>query len=486
MKKYIREQKGITLIALVITIIVLLIIASIAINGILGENGILKQASTSKNKTEYTSAYEAIRLKIMEVNTDTLTNQGRKATLYEIAQYLSQDTETQVLVKQYNATAKVDGAGVIPQESELTNFTVQAKNYEEYTFLIGQTCTIEKVSIDNGVLFANINSFDSSLGTNQTTAVYDNWKQLLQIAGINSSSYSSFEDALNNTAALQQIINSANAIDYLIQSTNTLMNQFINNSSAVTAIASNTNDVKKVLANDTWMAAINTSSNANTFISNINTGTGETATEVLIPSTTTVEYYKYDVKAGKKYFLECYGAAGGSFNATYHGGYGGYTYGTYSSAQDQTIYIYVGGAGTGGIAGSAYTGGYNGGGSINSWGDGNERRATGGGATHVSTQTGLLTTLETNKASIIMVAGGGGGAQCNIVGANYTSGIGGNGGGLNGSNAYKTSGGTAELLNTGATQLVGGTTSGSGTNGLFGQGGSGTNGNGGRRWLLWR
>lgn len=407
MKKYIREQKGITLIALVITIIILLIIAGIAINSILGENGLLKQASTSKNKTEYTSAYEAIRLKIMEVNTDTLTNQGRKATLYEIAQYLSQDTETQVLVKQYNATAKVDGAGVIPQESELTNFTVQAKNYEEYTFLIGQTCTIEKVSIDNGVLFANINSFDSSLGTNQTTAVYDNWKQLLQIAGINSSSYSSFEDALNNTAALQQIINSANAIDYLIQSTNTLMNQFINNSSAVTAIASNTNDVKKVLANDTWMAAINTSSNANTFISNINTGTGETATEVLIPSTTTVEYYKYDVKAGKKYFLECYGAAGGSYNATYHGGYGGYTYGTYSSSQDQTIYIYVGGAGTGGIAGSAYTGGYNGGGSIYSWGDGNERRSTGGGATHIAFISGLLSTLENNKSQILMVAGGG-------------------------------------------------------------------------------
>ena len=154
-----QNNKGITLVALVVTIIILLIIAGIAINSILGENGILKQASTSKNKTEYTSAYEAIRLKIMEVNTDTLTNQGRKATLYEIAQYLSQDTETQVLVKQYNATAKVDGAGVIPQESELTNFTVQAKNYEGYTFLIGQTCTIEKVSIDNGVLFANINSF---------------------------------------------------------------------------------------------------------------------------------------------------------------------------------------------------------------------------------------------------------------------------------------------------------------------------------------
>ncbi|MNL58472.1 hypothetical protein D3C87_1821110 [compost metagenome] len=79
-----------------------------------------------------------------------------------------------------------------------------------------------------------------------------------------------------------------------------------------------------------------------------------------------------------------------------------------------------------------------------------------------------------------------GGAQCNAAGANYTSGIGGNGGGLTGLNSFKTSGGTAELANTGATQLAGGTTTGSGTNGLFGIGGSGTNGNGGRRRLLWR
>lgn len=48
----IKQNKGITLIALVITIIVLLILAAVTINALFGENGILNQARTSKIKTE--------------------------------------------------------------------------------------------------------------------------------------------------------------------------------------------------------------------------------------------------------------------------------------------------------------------------------------------------------------------------------------------------------------------------------------------------
>ena len=44
-------NKGITLIALVITIIVLLILAAVSIATLTGENGILTQAENSKTKT---------------------------------------------------------------------------------------------------------------------------------------------------------------------------------------------------------------------------------------------------------------------------------------------------------------------------------------------------------------------------------------------------------------------------------------------------
>ena len=45
-------QKGITLVALVVTIVVLLILASITIGAITGENGILRNANDAKEQTE--------------------------------------------------------------------------------------------------------------------------------------------------------------------------------------------------------------------------------------------------------------------------------------------------------------------------------------------------------------------------------------------------------------------------------------------------
>ncbi len=52
MTKCTRSQKGITLIALIVTIIVLLILAGVSLNIVLGDKGIIKQAQTSKNEYE--------------------------------------------------------------------------------------------------------------------------------------------------------------------------------------------------------------------------------------------------------------------------------------------------------------------------------------------------------------------------------------------------------------------------------------------------
>ena len=50
MKK--RESTGITLIALVITIIILLILAGISIATLTGQNGLVTKANTAKTETE--------------------------------------------------------------------------------------------------------------------------------------------------------------------------------------------------------------------------------------------------------------------------------------------------------------------------------------------------------------------------------------------------------------------------------------------------
>ena len=62
MKEKLRFTKGITLIALVITIIVLLILAGVSISMLTGEKGILNQAQNAKNKTEEAERNEKLDL----------------------------------------------------------------------------------------------------------------------------------------------------------------------------------------------------------------------------------------------------------------------------------------------------------------------------------------------------------------------------------------------------------------------------------------
>lgn len=75
-----RKQKGITLVALVITIIVLLILAGVTIATFTGENGILSRATESKNKTEEAQEKEGLELAVAssqmdDVNTLEITEE---------------------------------------------------------------------------------------------------------------------------------------------------------------------------------------------------------------------------------------------------------------------------------------------------------------------------------------------------------------------------------------------------------------------------
>jgi len=70
--KTMKIQSGITLIALVITIIVLLILAGVAISMLSGENGILKQAAEAKTETDEKSIVEKLQLAVLSARTKGL------------------------------------------------------------------------------------------------------------------------------------------------------------------------------------------------------------------------------------------------------------------------------------------------------------------------------------------------------------------------------------------------------------------------------
>ena len=155
------------------------------------------------------------------------------------------------------------------------------------------------------------------------------------------------------------------------------------------------------------------------------------------------------------YKLETWGAQGGSRNG-YIGGYGGYSIGTITLSKSQNLYINVGGNGTTKI------GGYNGGGNRPSGDTTGWYAGSGGGATHIATVSGLLSTLENSKFDILIVSGGGGGATSSST---YNA-NGGSGGGYMGSTIKGPTGGT---------QTIAGTNAKGGITGSFGKGADSTN-----------
>lgn len=151
--------------------------------------------------------------------------------------------------------------------------------------------------------------------------------------------------------------------------------------------------------------------------------------------------------------FRCWGGNGGADSA--RGGFGGYAEGRFKLIKWNTkLYIYVGGNGRSSCSGTG--GGYNGGGNAGRSGT----SGAGGGATHVALVPGLLSTLESQKQNILIVAAGAGGG-----GNSYGSKIGRNGGGLTGQGGDGCAGGS---------QTAGGS---GGAAGSFGRGGHRSGGN---------
>ena len=75
---------GITLIALVITIIILLILAGISVQMLTGDNGILNRAVDAKNKYDNSVYYEEAQMNIMEGKIEDVTNIPTEPSIYTI------------------------------------------------------------------------------------------------------------------------------------------------------------------------------------------------------------------------------------------------------------------------------------------------------------------------------------------------------------------------------------------------------------------
>jgi hypothetical protein len=184
---------------------------------------------------------------------------------------------------------------------------------------------------------------------------------------------------------------------------------------------------------------------------------------------TTGDYYLWSAPTTGTYTFQVWGAQGGSAlntngSVARTGPLGGYSAGSHPLTSGMSVYVYVGGQGSGSTSTyAAISGGFNGGG-IGYNGDANGRAASGGGGSDVRLTGNAL-------SNRVIVAGGGGGGMFSTA---YGTQSGSFGGGTSGQAGATSAYGEAYGSGVGGTQSAGGA---GGQNG--GTAGSGTLGNGG-------
>ena len=142
MKKMLKEKSGITLIALLITIIVLLILAGVSIAMLTGENGILTQATESKKANTAGTEKEQIGLAMQSLKTkkqeDNVTDEITAAELdeqlkYDGAKNVEVDNVNGYLRVKYGDSKNeytVDQSGNIESEGEIIQPENIAKSWK--------------------------------------------------------------------------------------------------------------------------------------------------------------------------------------------------------------------------------------------------------------------------------------------------------------------------------------------------------------------
>lgn len=132
--------KGITLIALMITIIILLIIVGVTLNLTLGEKGIFKTAHNAKEENLKSEATDKLNLKVLDIQMKKYAKKNRMPTLQEVADVLCEDEEIEYVKLPENKIASLDKINV----GENTSILTKLKEYP-YEFEINALFQIASV-----------------------------------------------------------------------------------------------------------------------------------------------------------------------------------------------------------------------------------------------------------------------------------------------------------------------------------------------------
>ena len=158
-----RDTKGITLISLIITIIVLVILAGVTITFLLNKDGILEKTQIAKEETNKTQAEETMNLKITNIQIESYIENKDLPSLQYLADKLCEDNDMEYVLKASKKNANLD-------KIDVTNISSIYTKLKKYPYEFEINSSLQLASID-GIKEGDI---EESNKVTLTTVQYNN------------------------------------------------------------------------------------------------------------------------------------------------------------------------------------------------------------------------------------------------------------------------------------------------------------------------
>ena len=192
-----KETNGITLIALVVTIVVLLILAGVSINMVLGENGIVTKAKDARDKTKQAKQNDLASMDQVVKDMDDILNDNGTSGGDDTP------TETKTLVEAFNAGELKIGDYVEykPTEGQTYTSATDENGWADQTYTVDTTTTWRVLGLsDDGsqVLLTSGSPIKKDMNASST----NDWDKDPYLYMKGAYSYVNCETMLNNICAI--------------------------------------------------------------------------------------------------------------------------------------------------------------------------------------------------------------------------------------------------------------------------------------------
>ena len=241
--------RGITLIALVITIIVMLILAAISITMLTGDNSILKRATDSKKNTEESQIIEEAKIDILAKITDNEGKAISKKQLKDVLKNFFNEEEIGKLEIPDDLSAANDELTTKDgkYKIKLSNiYNGKVENRWEYDHAL-QT-------VENGNLTLKIGDYVNMAPYTVDGKQFDGkWRVLGEENGqvlLVSANYVDFEGSTNQSGVPAMTLQGSNGIDNEIDRLNTLSAKFADGTKTEKGRSIKVEDINKITGYD--------------------------------------------------------------------------------------------------------------------------------------------------------------------------------------------------------------------------------------------